>query len=166
MRGISDWFPCQMFCLLLSQQFDFSWSSVVEAKLRCSSSLKPSDAGQTEHLPVSGEFTALSETSETSAVLPDKREGASSLPSPLSKSAAPSAPWIPSPGCISCTFFPSYLLGTSATHSHCPKTLLGLWQTPLILVLGSFTQQLLTMLSQGKTSSHHLLWYLQCYFSI
>lgn len=26
-------------------------------------------------------------------------------------------------------------------------------------MLGSFTHQLLTMLSQGRTSSHHLLWY-------
>lgn len=75
MRVISNWLPCWLFWLSLSQHIDFSWSSAVEANPRCSSPLKPSDAGQTEPLPEGGDCTAMLETSETSTVIHDDREG-------------------------------------------------------------------------------------------
>lgn len=84
---------------------------------------------------------------------------------PLSKRAAHSVSWIPlisSPSCTSCRRFLNYCLGPSAIESHCPKTFSSLLQTPLMFILRSFTQWVLTMLSQGP---NFFPWCLECYVS-
>jgi len=111
-------------------------------------SFKPSDAGQTEPLPESGDCTSVLETSETSTVLHGDREGGLPFPSHSLKEICNSQ-------CAWNSFIRLHLLHkipqlpfrTFSNRPHCPKTLLSLWLTPQMFMLGSLIHQPLTVFS-------------------
>lgn len=74
-----------------------------------------------------------------------------SLPTFLSKSAAPRALWIPLPGCTSCIRFPQWPFRTFSNRSSLYSWVCS--RLPQMFMLGFLTHWPLTGLSQGKAWS-------------